>query len=155
MYFKPILLLNIFLYHFICDFRFRLVFLCTLRYYLQRHFSFTFAKHDLYTVDFLRDSSTTVSTWHELKGSTSFLLPVQNLCRQICLSIICVEPPYYPFSPFEETYQSDLLPDQLSERTGKNACYLLAGLYIFYNKFQYIRSCIMTNCIMLHFACCR
>ena len=56
------------------------------------------------------DSNATVSTWHELKGSTSFPFPVQNLCRAICLSKICVERPYYRFSSFAETYQSDLLP---------------------------------------------
>ena len=31
---------------------------------------------------------------------------------------ICVERPYYRFSSFAETYQSDLLPDRLSDRTG-------------------------------------
>ena len=66
-------------------------------------------------------SRQTHSTWHELKGSTSFPFPVQNLCRAICLSKICVERPYYRFSSFAETYQSDLLPDRLSDRTG--ICY--------------------------------
>ncbi|EEG74926.1 hypothetical protein CLOHYLEM_04887 [[Clostridium] hylemonae DSM 15053] len=44
MNFKSVFLFNILLYHFLCDFRFRLIFLCPFTDLIQRLFTFAFSE---------------------------------------------------------------------------------------------------------------